>query len=168
MTAEHKVTLRNTAIGALFFTIIFGTIEAFISGIAYASIAAPIAGAFFGLLMYLFLNSKKVKQQTALAEKDQDNIVYSGAANHFKNAEAIGGKLYLLTDRLEFKSHGFNIQNHAFNIHLTEIKGLTFYKTLGVVPNGLQLTLANGETEKFVVNNRTVWKTEIEKLITSL
>ena len=89
--------------------------------------------------MYLFVNSRKVKQQTALTEEDQDGVIYSGAANHFKNAEAVGGKLYLLTDRLEFKSHGFNIQNHAFNIYLTEIKELVFYKTLGMVPNGLQI-----------------------------
>lgn len=164
MTADTKAKLKNTVIAALFFAIIFGTIEAFIYGIAYAAVAAPIAGILFGLFMYLFVNSRKVKQQTALIEEDQDGVIYSGAANHFKNAEAVGGKLYLLTDRLEFKSHGFNIQNHAFNIYLTEIKELVFYKTLGMVPNGLQIVLYNGEMEKFVVNNREIWKAEIEKL----
>ncbi|GGE43720.1 hypothetical protein EV200_101331 [Pedobacter psychrotolerans] len=165
MNADQKANLKNVAIAALSFTFLFGIIETFIAGIAYAVIAAPIAGLVFGLLMYLFLNSKKVKEQTTLAKNDQERIIYSGAANHFKNAEAVGGKLYLLNDRLEFKSHGFNIQNHAFNIYLTEIKELNFYKTLGIVPNGLEIILSNGEVEKFVVNNRSSWKTEIEKSI---
>lgn len=165
MNADQKANLRNVAIAALSFTFLFGIIETFIAGIAYALIAAPIAGFIFGLLMYLFVNSKKVKEQTALAKNDQDGIIYSGAANHFKNTEGVGGKLYLLNNRVEFKSHGFNIQNHAFNIYLTEVKELGFYKTLGIVPNGLKIILRNGEVEKFVVNNRSAWKTEIEKLV---
>lgn len=165
MNADQKANLKNVSIAALSFTFLFGIIETFIVGIAYAVIAAPIAGLVFGLLMYLFVNSKKVKEQTALTKNDQDGIIYSGAANHFKNAEAVGGKLYLLSDRVEFKSHGFNIQNHAFSIYLTEIKELGFYKTMGIVPNGLKIILSNGEVEKFVVNNRATWKTEIEKLV---
>lgn len=165
MNADQKANLKNVAIASLSFTFLFGIIETFIAGIAYAVIAAPIAGLIFGLLMYLFVNSKKVKEQTALAKENQGEIIYTGAANHFKNAEAVGGKLYLLNDRVEFKSHGFNIQSHSFNIYLTEIKELSFYKTLGIVPNGLKITLSNGEVEKFVVNNRSTWKTEIEKLV---
>lgn len=166
MNADQKVTLKNIAISALIFTILFGTIQALIAGISYAVISAPIAGFFFGLFMYLFLNSKKVKQQTSRSVKDQEGTLYSGAANDFKNSEAVGGKLYLLNDRLEFKSHGFNIQNHAFNIYLTEIAELNFYKTLGIVPNGLSISLIDGEVEKFVVNNRDAWKLSIENQLT--
>ncbi|MGM9477415.1 hypothetical protein ACS5PU_13325 [Pedobacter sp. GSP4] len=164
MRTDQKSTFKNTAIGALIFTLIFGTIQAFTSGIAYAFIAAPIAGVIFWILIYLFLNSKKVKQQTSLAEEDQEGVIHSGAANHFKNAEAVGGKLYLLTDRLTFKSHGFNIQNHAFSIYLSEIEALSFYNTLGLLPNGLKILLSNGETEKFVVTDRNIWQAELEKL----
>jgi len=163
MTIDQKAALKNLFIFAFVFAVLFGVFQAFINGIAYALIAAPIAGLLFGLLMYFFVNSKKVKQQTALDGTKENNVIYSGGANHFKNAEAVGGKLYLLADQLEFKSHGFNIQNHAFIINISEIQEIAFYNTLGIVPNGLTLILKDGEVEKFVVNNRNIWKAEIEK-----
>lgn len=163
MTAEKKATLKIALIAALFFTLIFGIIETLISGLTYALIVAPLAGILFAVFIYLFINSKIVSNSTSLPESG--NSIYSGAANHFKNLEAVGGRLYLFTDRLEFKSHGFNIQNHAFAIGIEEIKEIRFYKTLGLVPNGLQIDLTDGESERFVVSNRNIWKTEIQKRI---
>ena len=138
---------------------------ALMHGISYALLAGPIAGLFFGLMMYFFINSKLVKQQTALSDVASGDIIYSGGANHFKNAEAVGGKLYLLKDHLEFKSHGFNIQNHSFIIYSKEIEKIIFYNTLGFVPNGLKLVLKDGEEEKFVVSNRSIWKNAIDEQI---
>ncbi|TCD11249.1 hypothetical protein EZ449_07100 [Pedobacter frigidisoli] len=165
MSTEKKAVIKNSIFAAVFFAVFFGIFEAIIFGIGYAAISAPIAGIFFGLLMYFFVNSKRVKAQTALNNSNESDIIHSGGANHFKNAEALGGKLYLLPDRLEFKSHRFNIQNHAFSIGINEIKKIAFYKTLGIVPNGLEVVLKDGEVEKFVVNNRNLWKENIEKLI---
>lgn len=73
----------------------------------------------------------------------------------------MGGKLYLLTDRVQFKSHNFNIQNHSQTILLNDIKEIGFCYTLGIVPNGLFITTNSG-IEKYVVNNRKIWKDKIE------
>ncbi|MBC6112421.1 hypothetical protein ACFOG5_10045 [Pedobacter fastidiosus] len=165
MTTEKKAIFRNSVLAALFFAVFFGIFEALIFGIGYAIITAPIAGLLFGLAMYFFVNSKKINEQTNLSEAEQESIIYSGAANHFKNTEAVGGKLYLLTDRIEFKSHQYNFQKHSFSIGLHEIQALNFYKTLGLIPNGLEVILKDGEVEKFVVNNRNTWRANIEKQI---
>lgn len=161
MNDDKKATLKALVVSSIGFTILFGVMMALMNGLGYALIAAPIAGLLWGLLMYFFINSKKVKQQTQITGVDERDIIHSGGANHFKNAEAVGGKLYLLQDKLEFKSHGFNIQNHAFIINTEEIKEITYFNTLGLVPNGMKLILKDGDEEKFVVNNRNFWKTAI-------
>lgn len=161
MNDDKKATLKALVISSIGFTVLFGVIMALMNGMGYALVAAPIAGLLWGLLMYFFINSKKVKQQTQITGVEESDIIYSGGANHFKNAEAVGGKLYLLKNKLEFKSHGFNIQNHAFIINTDEIAEVIFFNTLGIVPNGLKLILKDGDEEKFVVNNRSLWKTAI-------
>ena len=70
----------------------------------------------------------------------------------------------MLNDKIVFKSHGFNIQNHEQRIDLNEVDGVIFYNTLGIIPNGLKIVLRNNVSEKFVVNNRQQWKDEISKI----
>lgn len=67
----------------------------------------------------------------------------------------------MLTDSVQFKSHNFNIQNHSQTILLKDIKEVGFCYTLGIVPNGLFITTNSG-IEKYVVNNRKIWKDKIE------
>jgi len=165
MNDDKKATLKALVISSIGFTVLFGVIIALMNGIGYALIAAPIAGLLWGLLMYLFINSKKVKQQMHVDNIEEKDIIYSGGANHFKNAEAVGGKLYLLANKLEFKSHGFNIQNHAFFLYTNEIREIAFFNTWGLIPNGLKFILKGGNEEKFVVNNRKIWKKAIEQQI---
>ena len=93
------------------------------------------------------------------------NVIHYGGANHFKGFEAVGGKLYLYQDQLEFKSHEFNIQVHSLFIPLKEIKEVGFYNTLGLIPNGLKITWGDGKIEKFVVQKRKLWREEINKAI---
>ena len=151
-------------LAGLFFGLFFGTCQAFSHGINSAIISAPISGLLFGLYIHLFGNSKAVKRQTQIETKDGESIIHSGGANHLKNREAVGGKLYLLTDKLQFKSHRLNLQNHELTIHIDQIKDVTFYNNLGIIPNGLAISLKDGRQEKFVVSGRQHWKTEIEKL----
>lgn len=120
-----------------------------------------LAGIFFGTAIYLFAKSKTVQNQTKIENIEGQKIIYSGGANHFVNKEAVGGKLYLLTDSVQFKSHNFNIQNHSQTILLKDIKEVGFCYTLGIVPNGLFITTNSG-IEKYVVNNRKIWKDKIE------
>lgn len=165
MNDDKKATIKALIVSSIGFTFLFGIIISFINGINYAFVAAPIAGLLWGILIYFFFNSKKVKQHTQITGVEESDIIYAGGANHFKNAEAVGGKLYLLKDKLEFRSHGFNIQNHSFNIDLNEMEEIIFFNTLGLIPNGLKLKLKAGDEEKFVVNNRNTWKSAIEQQI---
>ena len=155
--------IKNSVLAGIAFGLLFGIYLTFSSGLKNALIAGPIAGIVFGLSMYLFVSSKKVKTQTQI-DVDDKEILYSGAANHFVNTEGVGGKLYLLNDKIVFKSHGFNIQNHEQSIDLNEVDGVIFYNTLGIIPNGLKIVLRNNVSEKFVVNNRQQWKDEISKI----
>ena len=156
--------IKNSILAGLIFGLLFGTFQAFSHGINSAIISTPISGLLFGLFIHLFVNSKAVKRQTQIETKDGESIIHSGGANHLKNREAVGGKLYLLTDKLQFKSHRLNLQNHEFTIYIDQIKGVTFYNNLGIIPNGLAISLKDGRQEKFVVSGRQHWKTEIEKL----
>lgn len=83
--------------------------------------------------------------------------LHSGGANHFKNGEAVGGKLYLTEEDLIFKSHNLNLQNHELIIKRNTIKAIESCNTMWLVPNGLRIILANGSKERFVVNGRKKW-----------
>ena len=156
--------IRNSIFAGLTFGLLSGLFLAFQFDTSYALIAGPIYGLAFGTALYFFVTSKTVKKQTQIENVDGKTIIRSGGANHVVNFEAVGGKLYLLTDKLQFQSHSFNIQNHGQIINLKEIKEVSFYNTLGLIPNGLSITTMDGKTEKFVVNGRQLWKEEIERL----
>lgn len=156
--------IRNSILAGIAFGILFGLFLAVRFDTSYALIAGPISGIAFGTALYFFVTSKTFKKQTQIENVDGKPIIRSGRANHFINGEAVGGKLYLLTDKLQFQSHSFNIQNHGQIIELQEIKEVSFYNTLGLIPNGLSITTLDGQTEKFVVNGRQLWKEKIEKL----
>lgn len=154
---------KNAFIAGIAFALLFGIYLALTYGVEIALITGPISGILFGGAMYLFSASKKVNKQTQLAIDEKD-ILFSGPANHFLNREGVGGKMYLLQDKIVFKSHSFNIQNHEQSIAMNEIADVLFFNTLGIVPNGLKIVLTNNKTEKFVVNNWKQWKEEIFKL----
>lgn len=156
--------IRNSILAGLAFGILFGIFLVIRFDIVYAIIAGPISGLAFGVAIYFFVTSKKVKRQTQIQTADGESIIHSGGANHFFNGEAVGGRLYLLNDKLQFQSHGFNMQNHGLVIELKLIRKVGFYNTLGLIPNGLSITTSEGKTEKFVVGARQLWKNEIEKL----
>ncbi len=155
---------RNSIVAGIAFGLLFGLFLAFRFEIRYALIAGPISGLTFGFAIYFFVTSKIVKKQTQVENLDSESIIHSGGANHFKNVEAVGGKLYLFKDKLQFKSHNFNVQNHGEIIDLNQIQEVNFYNTLGIIPNGLAIKTSGGQTEKFVVNGRRIWKEKIEKL----
>ncbi|WP_443938252.1 hypothetical protein [Pedobacter sp. MW01-1-1] len=165
MSFEKNTSVKNAVIASLLFMVVFGLLESFAFGLKNALIAAPIAALFFGLAIYFFSKSRKINKQTELEGINENELIYFGLANHFKGVEAVGGKLYLLPDRLVFKSHNFNIQNHRLDILLTDVQKISYYKTLGIIPNGMELTLSNGSTEKFVVNNRNHWEFELKSVL---
>lgn len=157
--------IKNALLAGLAFGILLGIFLGFLLDLKSAMIAGSISGLAFGAILYFFVSSKMVKRQTQIDGAGNLTLIHSGGANHFKNGEAVGGKLYLLPDRLQFKSHSFNIQNHEHTIELTKIREVSFYNTLGLVPNGLAIITTDGHAEKFVVNGRKLWKEEIERLV---
>lgn len=158
------VEKRNSILAGVAFGLSFGLFLAFRSEMEDAFIAGPILGLAFGFGVYFFVTAKPVKQQTQIEHKDGEPVIRSGGANHFKNFEAVGGKLYFFKDKLQFQSHNFNVQNHGQVINLNQIKEVEVYNTFGMIPNGLKIKNNDGKIEKFVVRDRQIWKEEIDKL----
>lgn len=98
-----------------------------------------------------------MSQTTKIDIDPDENIMFETPANHFKGIEGVGGRLYLTNRRLIFKSHKLNIQNHQLSIDLSDIKHVDRYKTLGLVNNGLVITIITDKTEKFVVEKVEEW-----------
>ena len=124
-----------------------------ISGI----IAGIVSGFLFGWFMRMFRKSKFLDQATRIEVNPGEEILFQTLANHFKGVEGVGGKLYLTSKQVIFKSHKLNIQNHKLSIMLSDIDSATRYKTLGMVDNGLMITTRQNKTEKFVVEEVDRW-----------
>ncbi|MFH1286552.1 MAG: GRAM domain-containing protein [Candidatus Magasanikbacteria bacterium] len=97
--------------------------------------------------------------------QEGESIIKESTANHFKGVEGVGGKLFLTTQRVFFKSHALNIQTHEQSIPYSEIKSVGKRNTFFIIPNGMYVELLNGNKEKFVVFGRSKWISEIEQRI---
>ncbi len=159
--------IKSTIIAALLYTIVLGIFMDFIYPVKEALIIAIITGLFFVVFMYLFSTSKNIKNQTQINLYEGDKIIYEGDASHIENRVGFGGRLYLLTDKLQFKSHKYNTHNDELMIFLKDITRVSYFNTLGLVPNGLKIETTGNRTEKFVVNERKHWRDEIEKIKTT-
>jgi hypothetical protein len=141
------------------------TFKEILGSVASGIIAGLISGFLFGWIMGLFIKSKFVKETTKIETGHDEKILFQTPANHFKGIEAVGGKLYLTNDRLIFKSHKLNIQNHQLSITLAAINTFERYKILGVVNNGLSIITNHNTTEKFVVEQVEEWVKQLAELI---
>jgi len=118
-------------------------------------IGGTIAGFLFGWTTGLI--AKAMAKGINLVPDEDETILFETGANHFKGIEAVGGKLYLTTKRLIFKSHRFNFQKHTLSINLDEIASVGRYKVWGISNNGLLVKTKNGLTEKFTVVQPEEW-----------
>lgn len=123
------------------------------------------SGLLFGISMagFLFFQSLKFTKNRPLLPDEK--LIKEGPANHFFNGESVGGWVYLTDRRFYFKSHGVNAQNHELPIALETIGSVEKTNHLGLIPNGLNLALQNGATEKFVVHGSKEWVKVISSLI---
>ena len=94
---------------------------------------------------------------------ENEIIELSRPANHIMGLEAVGGRLFITNQRMVFKSHAANIQAHELTIEYTEISKIDFFNTLGLVPNGLKISLHTGKIEKFAVWKRSLVQQTILK-----
>jgi hypothetical protein len=88
--------------------------------------------------------------------EENERILYEGSANHLKGWEGTGGRLYLTSQRLIFKSHTLNAKTDEWQVSLQDILDVTPTSALGIVPNQLSVKTKNG-VEKFVVFGRDKW-----------
>lgn len=156
--------IKKSILAGFAFGLLFGLFFALRFSVEQAIYVGPISGLVFGIIIYFFVTSNAVKLQTQIENENEATIIRSGGANQFRNGEVVGGKLYLLPDKLQFKSHNFNIQNHELKIDLEQIQQMRFFNTLGLIPNGFEIQTVNGQIEKFVVDGRKQWRDEIEKI----
>ncbi len=106
-----------------------------------------------------------VKKQTAVNVPKGQKLIHSGCANYKMKIEAAGGRLYLFSDKIHFKFHNFNFRKYELELPITQIKTVSFFNSLGFIPNGLQVTLSNGASDRFIVDDRNIWKEKIESQI---
>jgi hypothetical protein len=97
-----------------------------------------------------------------LGDHVEDEPVMSGSngvlmharANLWRGPESVGGHLTLTHDRLSFRAHSLNIQTEPLDLPVREIVSMRKYRTMGLIPNGLAVTMASGAEYRFVVGHR--------------
>jgi len=156
--------LRSSLFAGVAFGLLFGGVMVGVYGWDPGGYIGLLSGVFFGLGTYIFLRSGTVRKQTEI-DLGGESVLYSGGANHFLRGEGVGGRLYLLETRLVFKSHHFNVQNHIWDIPLIQIQGVRGYSPLGLIPNGLEIIINEGNRERFVVHSRRKWIEAINKAL---
>ena len=137
-------------------------------GLTSSTIAGVIiTGVVFGFLFAIGMKyyRERLYKEIIIELNSSESIIIEGGANHFKGKEGVGGKLVLTDQRLIFKSHKFNAQNHELALTLNEIKGISETKTLGILNNGLTIELITNESHRFIVDVPAVWVNEIESRI---
>ena len=87
--------------------------------------------------------------------QDEYVIFKNVQANWLRKFEGVGGKLYLTNQRLIFVPHGLNIQTDWVQMELWGTTKIEKHQTLGIIPNGIKITMDSGEVVKFIVWNRS-------------
>ncbi|MEV0136439.1 GRAM domain-containing protein [Dactylosporangium sp. NPDC050688] len=82
------------------------------------------------------------------------DVLVRARANLWRGREAVGGRLTLTRERLEFRAHGLNIDTALLGIAVEDIADIRKHRSYGFIPNGLTVTLASGIEYRFVVGKR--------------
>ena len=160
---ERKVMYIGSA---LVFGGVFGGLALFETKNIFASLIVGIfSGVFFSFGIFLFFLVVQRFSIFGLSKitgwAADEIIVLSGDANFFNGGLAEGGKLFLTNKRIRFCGHrmGLSILDNTYQ--LTSIESASPFRTLGIVPNGMAVTLSDGRILKFVVYERDNWCAEI-------
>ncbi len=143
------------------FGLVMGLFWSFLYGSTSGIVMGSIAGVLFGAMMSVFSRYQKKKFEMERPSFAGEDLVKEGGANHFRNIEAVGGWIYLTDKRLFFRSHSINVQRHELSIPLEKISEAKPCRTLGIIPNGLEIMTTDGDKEKFVVDDRKEWSRKI-------
>ncbi|MCL6614153.1 MAG: hypothetical protein K6U03_06010 [Firmicutes bacterium] len=141
--------------------VVFSSLHGVFAGITIG----VISGVLYGILLSIFMKKMKKKFEQNKPQIVTDKVILmEGPTNHFKGLEGVGGWLFLTSKELIFKSHSMNIQNHELVIPLDKIKDVKAVRTLGIIANGLEITTTEHKSERFVVNNQSIWVQKISEV----
>jgi len=160
---KNQQGLRYVFFGGLAFGLGMGAFLWMMTGSWYYGVHGGIfCGFASGWALKQFLKVSTTAPKLELDGRDasfepDENVVHWGPANHFKGIEAVGGKLFLTDRRLRFRSHKFNVQSHDESYPVSSITFVEPVRTLGIIPNGIRVHLADGRRERFVVMNQAGW-----------
>lgn len=96
-----------------------------------------------------------------------ERILRRGAANLQRGAETVGGELFLTDQRLYFRSHALNLQTGATELPLSQVRHTRpcwtrFLGLIPLLPNSLEVRLADGAAHRFVLVGRKEWAAAID------
>lgn len=152
--------------GSVFGLFIFIVIFLLVADVRIALLIGLISGAGFALFLYGFVRSPRIVAQTTLTPEQQTGeLIMEAPANHVYKGEGTGGRLYLFADRLHYKSHKENINNHETCIPLKEIREAKPHNYAGIISTGMWIIRKDNTIEKFIVGNRKEWIKQINHLL---
>jgi hypothetical protein len=118
----------------------------------------------FSISIFLILKKVFNFNKEVPSDLKSEILIASGPANHYAGVEVRGGWLYLSHQALTFKSHNMNIQNAESKIFLSDIQHLENFNQFGIFRTGLIVNLKSGAKEKFILNERSLWRIEFKKI----
>ncbi len=163
-TSQASSTQKSWLTMALLYGLPMGLLFSMLSGsFTFGLPLGLIAGALFGSLMSGFVSTQTRRFKTERPDFGSEEALHDGPANHFSDLESVGGHLWLTSGQLHFRSHKMNLQNHEWTAPLADIVSAEVTKTLGLISNGLRVTMSSGEKHRFIVNENKSWAQAILK-----
>ena len=162
-TFDRKSFIKTFLYSGLAFGVWMAIVFGFVSGWQAAIPTGIGAGLFFGLSMAGFTAILGKRMSGRLALRSGEEVLKEGPASHFFKGESVGGWLTLTDQRLQFTSHKINVQVHTLDLQLSQIARAETVATARLIPNGLKIKTASGESEHFVVNGRADWVNTMAK-----
>jgi hypothetical protein len=161
--APTRLPMSYVVLGGLVFGVTMGAFLGVMTGSWYYGFHGGVFSGFaFGWGIKRFV---QVATSTTYLELDGreagfeegEDVVHQGPANHFKGIESVGGKLFLTSRRLRFRSHKLNVQTHDESYPLQDVLSVEPVRTMGIIPNGFAVLLRDGRRERFVVFSPGQW-----------
>ena len=154
---------RSTYIFAfLLFGLAMGVIDFFQTrSVRVGLVMGLFSGAVFTGFILIFVYA--VRRFRAFGMKEVDGwapgeaILRSGDANMMRHGFAEGGRLFLTSMRIRFCAHRAGLEVGDLSFPIGGIVSVERCRTLGIVPNGLRVALADGRKVQFVVQSPHEW-----------
>jgi hypothetical protein len=160
--------LKSAFYAFLVFAVVMSAVFTITTGnLAVGIVTGIVAGALFALALLLFVvivqkfrmfGVKNIQGWAA-----DEVTIRSGAANFMRHGLAEGGILFLTDKRLRFCTHRVSAEVGDYSFPVTAIAGVKPFRTLGIVPNGIEVDLNDGRWARFVVEDRKGWMEAIER-----